>query len=134
MLRSQQQPKRKESCLRQPRPSVRSIQLGCERKMQTQLSIQLQTQRLRCGSRSTNERKLTAGTKKAQTSGVRLRIAGRSGHSSRHNSTLNRRPSLKFTLPAIATNGRLRPNALTGQSSALRGRSTSQRLGKALQR
>jgi hypothetical protein len=119
MLRSQQLPKRKESCLRQPRPSERSIQFGCERKMQTQLSIQLQTQRPRCDFRSTYERKRTAGTKKTQTSGARLRIAGMSGHSSCYNSTLNRRPSLKFTLPAIATNKcQLLINAVTGKVGA----------------
>ena len=104
MLRSQQLPKRKESCLRQTRPSVRSMRLGREKEIQTPLSIQPQTQLLRCGSRSRYERRLAAGTKKAQTSGARLRIAGTFGHFSRSNSTLNRRTSLKFAPPAIATN------------------------------
>src|SRR6266446_1707448 len=104
MLRPQQLPKRKEFCLRQTRPSVQSMRLGCERKIQTPLSIRLQTQRLRYDFRSRYERRREAGTKKAQSSGAKLRIVGTSGHSSRRNFTMNRRTSLKSPLPVIATN------------------------------
>ena len=93
MLRPRQLPKHKESCLRQTRLFVQSMRLGCERKIQTPLSIQLQTQPLRYGFRSRYERRRAAETKKVQTAGARLRIARTSGHSSRRNFTLNRRTS-----------------------------------------
>lgn len=87
---------------------------------------------LRYDFRSRYERKLEAGTKKAQTSGARLRIADKSGHSSLRNSTLK---STNFAqIPSACDcdlRGQLLVNALTaevGTSLHFSGKPTNQEL------